>query len=263
MISRGRFVKIALVLAAAVLAAKCGVGTPHFSGKMVAVLDGDTIDVMRDGRAQRIRLHGIDCPEKTQPFGTKAKHFASSLAYGAVVRVEERDTDRYGRTVGVVALPDGRILNQELARAGLAWWYREYAPGDRTLEALEREARENKRGLWSDPHAEPPWEFRRKARTGGGRATLAPGEAAATLQTAAAQPTATQAAGEPATAPAERRPTTTSTPKEQGPALYVTKTGKKYHLAHCARLTKIRTPISLREAKRRGYEPCALCRPPK
>jgi endonuclease YncB( thermonuclease family) len=61
-----------------------------------------------------------------------------------------------------VVLPDGRNLNRELVQAGLAWWYRKYAPDDRELEKLEAEARSAKRGLWQDPNPVPPWEFRKK-----------------------------------------------------------------------------------------------------
>jgi micrococcal nuclease len=79
------------------------------------------------------------------------------LAFGKeVVTVKVRDKDRYGRTVADVILPDGKSLNHELVRAGYAWWFRKYAPHDRELEQLEKEAREAKRGLWSDPHAIPP-----------------------------------------------------------------------------------------------------------
>ncbi len=70
------------------------------------------------------------------------------------------DVDRFGRTVGEVTLPDGRVLNHELVRAGLAWWYRRYAPEDDTLKQLEAEARQAKRGLWADPNPVSPWEWR-------------------------------------------------------------------------------------------------------
>lgn len=77
-----------------------------------------------------------------------------------------RDTDRYGRLVGEVLLPDGRNLNHELVRAGMAWWYRRYAQEDTTLAQLEAEARAARRGLWRDPHPVPPWEWRRTQRQG-------------------------------------------------------------------------------------------------
>ena len=70
--------------------------------------------------------------------------------------------DKYGRTIGDVFLPDGRMLNEELVREGLAWWYREYAPGNGTLEKLEAEAREAKRNLWSHKKPVPPWVYRHR-----------------------------------------------------------------------------------------------------
>jgi hypothetical protein len=75
--------------------------------------------------------------------------------FGTEVRVVVRDTDRYGRTVGEVILQDGRNLNHKLVRAGLAWWYRQYAANDRALESLAREARAAKRGLWVEPAPTP------------------------------------------------------------------------------------------------------------
>src|SRR3989449_10655715 len=79
-----------------------------FSGRVVGVSDGDTIKVMHNGKAEKIRLHGIDCPEKAQPFGTKAKQFTSAMVFGKAVTVQVIDMDRYGRSVADVILPDGR-----------------------------------------------------------------------------------------------------------------------------------------------------------
>ncbi len=103
---------------------------------------------------------GGDCPEKRQAFGNRAKQFTSKLVFGKTVTVQVLGRDRYGRTVGVVLLPDGRSLNHELVRAGLAWWYRRYAPDDETLAQLERDARGAERGLWADAEPVPPWEWR-------------------------------------------------------------------------------------------------------
>lgn len=133
----------------------------QFTGKVVGVLDGDTIEVMNDGKAQRIRLEGIDCPEKNQPFGNRAKQFASELAFGKIVTVQVKTMDRYHRLVANVILPDGRNLNHELVKAGLAWWYKKYSPKDPVVEQLESEAKTNKHGLWSNPDPIPPWEWRR------------------------------------------------------------------------------------------------------
>jgi endonuclease YncB( thermonuclease family) len=153
----------ALIVAACLTPA--GTAGESFSGKVVGISDGDTIRVMHDGRAERVRLWGIDCPESHQPFGTRARQFTGDLAFGQDVKVLVRDVDRYGRTVGEVILPDGRSLNRELVRARLAWWYRQYARADRELERLEAAARAARRGLWADAHPVPPWEQRRATRS--------------------------------------------------------------------------------------------------
>jgi micrococcal nuclease len=135
-----------------------------FTGKVVGVSGGDTIKVMREGKAVKVRLHGIDCPEKKQPFGTRAKQYTSEMAFGNEVEVRVQTTDRYGRLVGEVILPGGSSLNKELVFVGLAWWYRKYAPNDLTLKALEAGARAEKKGLWADKNPIPPWEWRRGRR---------------------------------------------------------------------------------------------------
>src|SRR3989442_2083465 len=129
----------------------------QFTGKVVGLSDGDTISVLREGKAVKVRLHGVDTPEKARAFGTQGRKFTSDLAFQQTVTVEVRATDRYGRLVGEVLLPDGRSLNQELVRAGMAWWYRQYAPKETTLAQLEADARAAKRGLWADASPVPPW----------------------------------------------------------------------------------------------------------
>jgi len=91
----------------------------EFSGKVVGVSDGDTITVLQNRTPIKVRLHGIDCPEIGQDFGSRAKAFASEIVFGQVVKVMPRETDCYGRTVADVILVDGRILNRQLVRAGL------------------------------------------------------------------------------------------------------------------------------------------------
>jgi micrococcal nuclease len=88
--------------------------------KVVGMSDGDTVSVLREGKAVKVRLHGIDTPEKAQAFGTQARKLTSDLAFQQMVTVIVQTTDRYGRLVGEVLLPDGRSLNQELVRAGMA-----------------------------------------------------------------------------------------------------------------------------------------------
>ena len=136
------------------------------SGRVVAVHDGDTITVLDTNRTQyKIRLAGIDAPELRQAFGSRSKQNLSSLIYNRHVTVDWQKHDRYGRTVGVVRV-DGHDVNLEQVRAGMAWWYRQYAkeqaPDDRQMyERAEKEARAAKRGLWTDANPLPPWEWRR------------------------------------------------------------------------------------------------------
>ena len=132
-----------------------------FTGKVVGVSDSDTITVMRQGRGERIRLHGIDAPERGQPFCNRAKQFVADLCIHQKVRVEVKGQDRYQRILGEVILPDGKILNYEIVKVGLACWFKRYAPKDATLEGPEFRARDFRRGLWSDLDPMPPWEFRR------------------------------------------------------------------------------------------------------
>jgi endonuclease YncB( thermonuclease family) len=111
-------------------------------GKVVGVTDGDSITVLHEGRGGQIRLSGIDCPEKNQDFGTKAKHTTSILTFAKVVEVESVTVDRYGRTVAFVRVGD-TFVNKELIRQGLAWVFTWYC--DRPIweqrERLETEAR--------------------------------------------------------------------------------------------------------------------------
>lgn len=156
----------AVRLALAVLLCAAPAPAADFTGKVVAVIDGDTITVLRGAEQVRVRLHGIDCPELRQDFGDRAKRRTSQLAFGEAVVVREVDTDRYGRTVAEVVLPGGDLLHRELARAGLAWWDARYAPDDRVLRLIEAEARAARRGLWSRDDAVPPWEWRAERRKG-------------------------------------------------------------------------------------------------
>jgi endonuclease YncB( thermonuclease family) len=95
-----------------------------FTGKLVKVLDGDTVEVLHDGKAERIRLAQIDYHEKGQPFGQAARRYVLDVAAQKVVTVEVKTVDRYGRTVGEVFLPNGHNLNKQIVGAGYAWQYK-------------------------------------------------------------------------------------------------------------------------------------------
>lgn len=136
-------------------------------GRVVGVLDGDTIDVLDAARvSHRIRLAGIDAPEKSQAYGHRSKQSLSDLIFGKEVSVEVHKRDRYEREIGRVML-DGEDVNLEQIRRGMAWFYRQYerelSPEDQAAyDAAEVMARSKKVGLWADQAPLSPWMFRRK-----------------------------------------------------------------------------------------------------
>lgn len=136
----------------------------QLSGEVISVLDGDTIEVMHGRQAERIRLNGIDCPERGQAYGTKAKQAVSALLFGKEVTLSTHGFDKYGRTIADVLLSNGTNINHELVKEGWCWWYQKYALNDATLARLESEARKAQRGLWADPQPVPPWEYRKAVR---------------------------------------------------------------------------------------------------
>lgn len=119
-----------------------------FSTPVVAVLDGDTIEVLHNNRAERIRLNGIDCPERGQAYGKRAKQAASALVYGKEVTLQTHGKDKYGRTLADVFLSDSTNVNHTLVKDGWCWSYRKHAPDDVMLEELETRARASGIGLW-------------------------------------------------------------------------------------------------------------------
>jgi endonuclease YncB( thermonuclease family) len=109
----------------------------------------------------KIRLYGIDAPEKAQAFGTQSKKALSDLAFGKDLKVYSKGTDRYGRLLAWLFVGSTPI-NSEMVKTGLAWWYQKYSPKEKKLADLETEARKNRRGLWRDAAPVAPWNFRKK-----------------------------------------------------------------------------------------------------
>ena len=140
-------------------------------GKLASVSDGDTIVVaVAGGQTARIRLEGIDCPEPRQPYSRSATTFTRTLLGREALLIKVLDVDRYGRLVGRISVGD-KDASLELVKAGLAWHYTDYS-ADRLLDAAEKEARGQRRGLWADPNPVPPWVARRSARSDASRARL-------------------------------------------------------------------------------------------
>jgi endonuclease YncB( thermonuclease family) len=136
------------------------------TGRVIKIADGDTLTVLDASKRQyRIRLTGIDAPEKKQAFGSASKQHLATLAFGKTVYVEWFRRDRYQRILGKVWV-DGQDANLEQIRAGLAWHYKHYEkdqpPPDRIRYAqAEALARVRRVELWRDPSPMPPWDFRR------------------------------------------------------------------------------------------------------
>ncbi|MBF0382990.1 MAG: thermonuclease family protein [Magnetococcales bacterium] len=135
---------------------------------MVWVQDGDSLIIKKNGRNVRVRLQGIDAPEKGQPFANKAKYAVINMAKNRSVRVVEKERDRYNRVVAKVFLPDGRDLSYVMVESGLAWRHVRYGKDSR-LRTLEKAARKNRVGLWSDDKPTPPWVWKRQSRKKNGK----------------------------------------------------------------------------------------------
>jgi micrococcal nuclease len=155
--------KIGLVLALVLFSTQVSADT--ITGILVVAHQGDTFTIKSippEEKLYKIRLSDIDTPEIKQPFGLKAKEFTETQIIGKEIRVEYSTTDFYGRLIGSVVLPQGKVLNEELVRNGLAWYYRVAPLPNSTFERLQYEAWQNKLGFWVGQSPIPPWEFRRE-----------------------------------------------------------------------------------------------------
>jgi endonuclease YncB( thermonuclease family) len=148
----------------AVLTPTPAVAVSEYHALVVRVLDGDIIEVLHHQHPERIRLDGIDCPEKGQAYGHQAKQATSVLVFGKEVILQTHGHDKAGRTLADVLLPDGTHVNHTLVKNGWCWWYRKYAPRNTELARLEQNARETKQGLWVGPTHIPPWQWRKRTR---------------------------------------------------------------------------------------------------
>lgn len=143
-----------------IIVLNCYSQEPVLTGKVTAITDGDTFKLLtKDSTLIKIRVANIDCPERKQPFSTKAKQFTSEAVFGQNVKLEYLKKDRYGRFICNVIYNDSLNLSHELIKQGLAWHYVKYSK-DNKLQELEVNAKANKIGLWQDKNSIPPWEWR-------------------------------------------------------------------------------------------------------
>lgn len=138
-----------------------------YEARVVGVTDGDTLRVLKDRTQIRIRIFGIDAPERGQPFCTQSKKRLSQIVFRKTVKVEFKEKDKYGRSVAVVLL-DGRDIGLQMIAEGYAWWYERYARTEYAYARAERKAREAGLGLWGVPDPIPPWKWRHPELQGEG-----------------------------------------------------------------------------------------------
>ena len=135
----------------------------------VKVSDGDTLNVQKVengkfvGEVMKIRMFGIDAPEKTQDYGIESKQALEKLVNGKTLEIEEKNRDRYGRTVAVVYV-NGKNVNEEMVKNGNAWWYQEYDKKDTKMQAYQENAKKNKLGLFGKRGYVEPWNYRKEKK---------------------------------------------------------------------------------------------------
>ena len=133
-------------------------------GKVVKVVDGDTLHVYSNKKTYKIRLSGIDAPERGQAYGKRAKEHLEFLVAGKQVIAIVESKDRYGRYVASVKVQSKDVC-AEMLTAGYAWHYKQY-DNNKYYDELQREAKKAKRGLWLDKKPQAPWEYRKEQRAG-------------------------------------------------------------------------------------------------
>lgn len=133
------------------------------TGRAVKIVDGDTFDLLAGGTVYRIRLQGIDCPERGQPYYRQATQALGRWCNYAPLRVVYRGKDRNGRILGDVYTANGNYINLKLIEEGMAWHFTRYS-SSRQMALAERSARGRKVGLWSMPQPVAPWIWRSRGK---------------------------------------------------------------------------------------------------
>ena len=137
--------------------------------QVLKVSDGDTINIQKVengkfvGEILRIRMYGMDAPEKTQDYGSESRQALEKLVAGKNLSVEVKNKDRYGRTVAII-YADGKNVNEEMVKTGNAWWHQEYAKKDAQFEEYQENAKQKKLGLFSRKGYTEPWNYRKEKK---------------------------------------------------------------------------------------------------
>ena len=138
----------------------------HTIGKVIGIIDGDTYDLLIEGnKTIRIRMDGIDAPERGMPFYKVSKNYLAKLCFKQQVRFKAEGKDVHNRNLGFTYLGDGSEVGHLMVKAGMAWHFKKYN-SEKELANLEIEARNARRGLWYDENPMAPWENRKLHRQG-------------------------------------------------------------------------------------------------
>jgi len=147
----------------ALIALLCGIAlsvqAETFNAKVIMVMDGDTVMVLRGNQKIKVRMANIDAPEKNQTFGKQARESLQELVGKKTVQIDSQAVDQYGRIVGLISV-DGRNVNQEQLKRGMAWEYSHYHT-DKTYIGLQDDAQQSQRGLWAQSTPQAPWQWRK------------------------------------------------------------------------------------------------------
>lgn len=135
------------------------VAAEEFNARVIAVLDGDTLLVLHDGAKVKVRMANIDAPEKDQAFGMQARQSLADMVLRKQVSINSQAVDQYGRVVGLVS-QGGRNINEEQVKRGMAWEYSHFH-SDKGYLSLQKNAQQERRGLWSQGAPQAPWQWRK------------------------------------------------------------------------------------------------------
>jgi endonuclease YncB( thermonuclease family) len=149
---------VMVALALAIVIAFSSPAYADLTGQVINIAEGDNMTVVIDKQWVRVRLAGIEAPEINQPFGKRSRQSLSDLCFWQQVVVTPKGKDQYGRMLAKVRCGDVDAGTEQVKR-GMAWIYDQYVK-DPSLKPIQKEARAAKRGLWADPYARPPWEWR-------------------------------------------------------------------------------------------------------
>ena len=129
--------------------------------RVLSVSDGDTVTINDHGEKRKLRLYGIDAPEKDQEYGMESRQYLYDRIQGKDINIDFISKDRYGRDISIIYI-NGENINETMVKEGYAWWYKEYSKKDVQYKIYEQKAKFEEKGLWSKKNTVPTRDFRKK-----------------------------------------------------------------------------------------------------